>query len=42
MEDLIERIWELKEKYALSKDNITELLSFLRKESSASGNFQQM
>ena len=42
LEDLIERIWELKDKYNLSKDNITQLLQFLRKESAAKGKYQLM
>jgi len=39
MEDLIERLWELKDKYNLSKDNITELLNFLKQESASSGKY---
>lgn len=42
MEDLIERLWELKDKYNLSKNNIGELLNFLKQESASSGKYQQM
>lgn len=42
MEDLIEKIWDLKEKHNLSKDNIVNMLKYFKQESAESGKYQKM